>query len=575
MLRNTLRAALCAAPLVLAPAAAAQVPDSSYIRRALELHRQVPMVDGHNDLPWELRVRYRGNLDSINLRDPQPHLHTDLPRLRAGAVGAQLWSIWIPDTMVRYGPARLMLEQLDLARRMVARYPASFENAASAADIERIHRSGRIAAMYGLEGGHAIENSLALIRLYHSLGVRYMTLTWNNSTAWADAAADTARRRGLTPFGREVVREMNRTGMLVDLSHVSDSVMIQALRVSEAPVIFSHSSARALADHRRNVPDTVLRLVRANRGVVMVNFYCSFIDSATIRWSRQSSQVRADLRTRFAGDSVAAAAAFRQWLAVNPRPARPGLRLMADHIEHIRRVAGVDHVAYGSDYDGIDCAPEGLEDVSTFPRLTAELLRRGWSDDDVRKVIGLNFLRVLREAEQVAARLQQSREPSTATIGQLDSSSTTGGGGSVDIGALEFSSGPGPGRDASPDAARALAGRWWLRARATRNPAVGRVETPLTLTADRAPVPDTSRYAGEIVMAGFVRMQRNNRGRPAVWWPVAGDSLVIRFTSDRGQWLELRGRQEGQLLRGDVWYLSETTGRPQYQLGTFEMRRRP
>lgn len=573
MLRITDRALALAALLIPAVAATAQVPDSSYIRRALELHRQVPMVDGHNDLPWELRVRYGGNLDSVNLREPQPQLHTDLPRLRAGAVGAQLWSIWIPDTMVRYGGARLMMEQLDLARRMVARYPTSFENAATAADIERIHRAGRIAAMYGLEGGHAIENSLALIRLYHALGVRYMTLTWNNSTAWADAAADTARRRGLSAFGREVVREMNRTGMLVDLSHVSDSVMIQALRVSEAPVIFSHSSARALADHRRNVPDTVLRLLRANRGVVMVNFYCAFIDSALIRWNRQSAQVRTDLRTRFGSDTAAMAAAFRQWLALNPRPARPGIRVMADHIEHIRRVAGVDHVAYGSDYDGIDCAPEGLEDVSTFPRLTAELLRRGWSDEDARKVIGLNFLRVLREAEQVAARLQQSREPSTATIGQLDSAGQ-GLSGSVGIGALSFGSGPRPGTGADADAARALAGRWSLRARAMRNPSAARIETPLELSLDRAPLPDTSRYAGNIVMAGFVATQRNGRGRPAVWWPVVGDSLVVRFRSDRGQHLELRGGVADGTVRGDVWFLSESGGRPQYQLGTFEMRRR-
>jgi membrane dipeptidase len=245
----------------------------------------------------------------------------------------------------------------------------------------------------GVEGGHAIENSLGALRDYYALGVRHMTLTWNNALPWADSNRDPPLHNGLTPFGLEVVREMNRLGMLVDLSHASDSVMAQALRTSEAPVIFSHSSARALADHRRNVPDRILREVARLGGVVMVNFYCSFVDSVRINAAREG----------------------------RPAPPRPPLSLVADHIEHIRDVAGVDHVGYGSDFDGIECAPQGLEDVSMFPRLTAELLRRGWSDQDAERVIGLNVLRVMRRAEAVAARLQRERRPSTATIAQLDS----------------------------------------------------------------------------------------------------------------------------------------------------------
>ncbi len=359
----------------------AQIPDSSLLRRAQRLHREVPMADGHNDFPWEVRNQLRGSFDTVDMARGLPTFQTDIPRLRAGGVGAQFWSLWTPDSMVRYGPARFTLEQLDIVQRMEARWSTAFAPARTADDILRAHRQGRIASLMGIEGGDAIENSLPLLRVYYGLGVRYMTLTWNRGLAWADAAADTARHNGLSPFGREVVREMNRLGMLVDISHVSDSVMAQVLRLSEAPAIFSHSSARALAEHRRNVPDWVLRMVPANGGLVLVNFYCPFIDRAN----------------------------------------RPDIARVADHIEHIRTVAGVDHVGYGSDFDGIDCAPVGLEDVSTFPRLTAELLRRGWSDADVKKVIGENLLRVMRGAEAAARRLQAQRGPSVATIGQLDS----------------------------------------------------------------------------------------------------------------------------------------------------------
>jgi membrane dipeptidase len=268
-----------------------------------------------------------------------------------------------------------------------------------------------------------MSNSLGVLRQLYALGARYMTLTWNNGLPWVDAALDTARANGLSPFGHEVVREMNRLGMLIDLAHVSDSTMVEVLRVSEAPVVFSHSSARALAPVLRDVPDDILGMVRTNGGIVMVNFACDFVDSVFTRYYEARSAQLRELRARFANDPARLRPAMQAWQAANPMP-RPALGVMADHIDHIRDIAGIDHVGYGSDYDGIGCTPLGLEDVSTFPRLTAELLRRGYSDADTKKVIGLNLLRVLRQAEQVAARLQRERGPSTATIAQLDSAAT-------------------------------------------------------------------------------------------------------------------------------------------------------
>jgi membrane dipeptidase len=409
----------------LAPAAHAQA-DSTLLRRALRLHRESPLVDMHNDHPWERRNQgFLNDSDGAMRRALPPYVedahgrvtgyHTDIPRLRAGGVGAQFWSIWTPDSMVRVGPARFSLMQIDVVRRMEAAYPDVFAPARTADDIVRAHRAGRIASLMGIEGGDGIENSLELLRQFHELGVRYMTLTWNRDLAWVDAASGTRSHNGLTPFGREVVREMNRLGMLVDLSHVSDSVMAQALRLSEAPVIFSHSSARALAEHRRNVPDAILRMVPRNGGVVAVNFYCDFVDSARVRWNRERAGLMPQWRARFGADTAALRAAAVAWAQANPQP-RPSLSVIADHIDHMRRVAGIDHVGLGSDYDGIDCAPIGLEDVSTFPRLTAELLRRGYSDEDVKKVLGLNILRAMRQAEAVAQRLQRQRQPSTATL---------------------------------------------------------------------------------------------------------------------------------------------------------------
>lgn len=412
-----------------APAAAQS--GAALLRHALRLHRAVPMIDGHNDLPWKLRTLGSGaedstairrpnfSWDSLDISKPQPTLMTDIPRLKAGGVGAVFLSTWVPAWLMTGGAARTELEQIDIVRRLPERYPRDLALARTADDVLRIHRQGKVAILIGVEGGHAIENSLPLLRMYYDLGARYMTLTHFATLPWADAAGDDSTHHGLTPFGREVVREMNRLGMLVDLSHVSDSVMAQVLRMSAAPVIFSHSSARALTDVPRDVPDWVLLMLPKNGGVVMVNFYCDFVDSAKVRWNR--ARAAAAQSARAAGDSAAVRAAVQAWTAANPPPPRPTVRAVADHIEHIRDVAGVDHVGYGSDFDGIDCAPQGLETVADFPNLTAELLRRGWRETDVKKVIGLNVLRAMRGAEATARRLQRERPASTATLAQLDS----------------------------------------------------------------------------------------------------------------------------------------------------------
>jgi membrane dipeptidase len=390
------------------------VQADSLLTRARALMREVPLIDGHNDLPWEMRERWL-SFDSLDIAGPTD-LMTDIPRLRAGMVGAQFWSTYAPAE-VRVGAARLGMEQGDIVHRMVERYPDAFEMAGTADDIVRIHRSGRVASMLGLEGGFMIENSLGLLRAFYRDGVRYMTLTHGLTTDWADAATDSARHGGLTKFGEEVVREMNRLGMLVDLSHVSDSTMWDVLRVAEAPVIFSHSSSRHFAPHARNVPDDIAAAVASNGGVIMVTFVPEFIHLPTYDYSLRRDSVM--LAAVTAGDTPAARAAIRAWIQANPMPL-PDLGVVANHIEHLRDVAGVDHVGIGSDFDGIGDAPVGLEDVSTFPMLVAELLRRGWSDGDVKRVIGLNVLRVLREAERTAARLQRERPASAAQIEVLD-----------------------------------------------------------------------------------------------------------------------------------------------------------
>jgi membrane dipeptidase len=383
--------------------AGAPAPGPDYRAQALRILKSTPLVDGHNDIPDALRGR--GGIETVIFSETQLGLMTDIPKLRQGGVGAQFWAAYVPTSTIHGGthPAAYALEQIDLTRRLCAGYPREFAMANTADDIERNFRLGKISCLIGIEGGHAIESSLGALRAFYALGVRYMTLTHWETIEWADAATDSAKHGGLTPFGETVVREMNRLGMLVDLSHVSDATMLDALHVTEAPVFYSHSSARAISGHVRNVPDSILKLVGANGGVVMVNFNPGFV-SETVRLYEDSMRARGRALQAAGVDSTALADSARRWLRQAPRAT---LRQVADHIEHIRTVAGVDHVGLGSDFDGISSVPQGLENVSKFPDLVAELLGRGWKVDDVRKVIGLNALRLMRTAEQVARRLQR------------------------------------------------------------------------------------------------------------------------------------------------------------------------
>jgi membrane dipeptidase len=398
--------------------AAAQSRDAA-LEHARKLLQSTPLIDGHNDLPWEIRESKTAPRDvaAYDIRRTAPK-QTDLPRMKEGRVGAQFWSIYIPGEVKDSGYARIQLEQFDIARRMIARYPDQLALALTADDIERDFKRGKIASLLGMEGGHAIENSLGALRSYYALGARYMTLTHNVTLDWADAALDTARHDGLTEFGREVVREMNRLGMLVDLSHVSPGVMSDALDVAEAPVIFSHSSARALTEHPRNVPDSILVRLKKNGGVVMVTFVPAFVSPEAAVWDADAQREFNRLKATVS-DTAERQRLQDAWKAAHPQP-RVTLKQVADHIEHVRDVAGVEHVGIGSDFDGIDTVPEGLEDSSKFPQLFAELIRRGWSDADLKKLAGENLLRALHAAEATAARLQKARQPSTKTIEQLD-----------------------------------------------------------------------------------------------------------------------------------------------------------
>jgi membrane dipeptidase len=409
------------ATLAIAPVAA--VPptrEDAALRHARALLKTAVLIDGHNDVPWAIRERRAAPMDveayefgATGERD------TDIPKLRAGEVGAQFWSVYVPGELADGAFARVQLEQLDIARRMIATYPNDLTLCRTADDVVRAHAAGRIGSLLGMEGGHAIENSLGALRAYYDLGARYMTLTHNVSLDWADAAQGEAVHGGLTPFGREVVHEMNRLGMMVDLSHVSSRVMIDALDASEAPVIFSHSSARALVDHSRNVPDDVLKRLAANDGVVMVTFVPMYVSAEVAAWwAPVWAQVVAD-PSREAFERAKA----RRAKDAGPEP-RATLAQVADHIEHVRAVAGVDHVGIGGDYPASAGAPAGLEDVSKYPNLFAELIRRGWKDDELTKLAGGNVLRVMRRNEAVARRLQGERPPSTATIEALDGPGT-------------------------------------------------------------------------------------------------------------------------------------------------------
>ena len=379
------------------------VRQSDYRARAVAILKTVPLIDGHNDIPDA--IRGRGGLDSVNLAVRQPRLMTDVARLRSGSVGGQFWAAYVPVTTMDSGPrpAVYALEQIDLTRRLCAKNSSAMALATTAAQVERNFAAGKVSCLIGIEGGHAIENSLGALRMFAALGVRYMTLTHWRTLDWAVASTDSSRR-GLSDFGRQVVQEMNKLGMLVDLSHVNDQTMSDALHLSRAPVMFSHSSARAISHHARNVPDSILKLVPANGGIVMVNFNPGFISEAVRVYEDSMNSWARALRAAGA-DSVTRADSMRAW---GSRAPHATLAQVADHIEYIRRVAGADYVGLGSDFDGIDEVPQGLQDVSKFPDLIAELLRRGWTEADVKKVAGLNVLRVLREGERVARELRGS-----------------------------------------------------------------------------------------------------------------------------------------------------------------------
>jgi membrane dipeptidase len=368
--------------------------------QARDLLRRFPLIDGHNDLPWELRQLVGGDLSKLNLAEPVAGTHTDLPRLAAGGVGAQFWSVYVPASLAGDGAVAAVLEQIDVVRRMIAAYPEALELALTADDVERIFASGRVASLLGAEGGHAIAGSLGVLRMLYALGVRYLTLTHNANVGWADSATDKPQAGGLTEFGRDVVREMQRIGMLVDLSHVAVSTMHHALEVAQAPVIFSHSSALALCDYPRNVPDDVLARLAGNGGVCMVTFVPGFVSRECADWlaGLKAEAARRGLDPKDFDQLFS----FRdEWVAAHPPP-QATLAQVADHIEHVRDVAGVEHVGLGGDFDGTSDVTVGLEDVSTYPALFAELLARGWTESDCAVLAGGNLLRALRAAESYA-----------------------------------------------------------------------------------------------------------------------------------------------------------------------------
>jgi membrane dipeptidase len=415
-------------------AAVAAVPTAADIdARVARVLARTPLIDGHNDLPWEIREHHRLkqdldlNADTSRIRnaDGDATLMTDIPRLRAGHIGGQFWSVWIPVTIQGTEAVQTTLEQIDIVKQMTVQYPKALEMAYTAADVRRIHKAGRIASLIGIEGGHQINDSLSVLRQMYDAGARYMTLTHSSNTLWADSATDNPVHHGLTPFGREVVREMNRIGMLVDISHVSPETMNATLDVAVAPVIFSHSSARAIVDHPRDVDDATLKRVAVNGGVVMVNFAPNYVSEERKRWQSDRGAEQARFSAPpfgglYIGQPDRAAAALAEWDQAHPAPDAT-LAQVADHIEHIAKIAGVDHVGIGSDFDGIPVTPVGLEGVDKYPALLAELMRRGWSDADVAKVAGENVLRVMAAAEAVSARLKLTTpRGSMATLAELD-----------------------------------------------------------------------------------------------------------------------------------------------------------
>ncbi|MFP3940614.1 MAG: dipeptidase [Thermoanaerobaculia bacterium] len=406
------------------PAAAEPAPPpQELVERARALLDEVPLVDGHNDAPWQYRDRVGNVLGEIDFAastlDLDPPMHTDIPRLEEGGLGAQFWSVYVPVSLDGPEGTAAVMEQIDVVYRLAELYPETFEMAFSPDDVRRIHAAGKIASLVGLEGGHALADSLGVLRQLYRGGARYLTLTHSANTAWADSSTDAPEHGGLSAFGEEVVREMNRLGMLVDLSHVSAQAMHDALDTTEAPIIFSHSSARALTAHPRNVPDDVLRRLPEDGGVVMVTFVQPFVSEENRRhWAARAAE-RARLEALYPGDPEAVEEAMERWAEGHPTPRATYLQV-ADHIDHLRDVAGIDHVGIGSDFDGIGRGPLGLEGVEDFPVLFAELLRRGYTEEELAKIAGRNVLRVFDRVEEVAGALQAERPPSEATIESLD-----------------------------------------------------------------------------------------------------------------------------------------------------------
>lgn len=396
----------------------AQTDRDDYRQQAVEILERVPLFDGHNDVPWQYRNRVGYKLSELDFFDTT-HLdrpmHTDIPRLREGRVGAQWWSVYVSANIPENEAVKQTMEQVDFVHRMVEKYPEHFELALTADDVERIFADGKIASLIGMEGGHSIANSLATLRMFYVLGARYMTITHGRTLDWADAAGDTPRHDGLTEFGEEVIREMNRLGMVVDLSHVTPATMKDAIRVSEAPVMFSHSNARAVSGHPRNVPDDVLQLLPQKDGLVMVTFVESFTSEELRVWYAERNGYRSKIESLYAGQPDMISEKLDEWMEDNEMP-KSTLEQVADHIDHIRDQVGVDYIGIGGDYDGISSLPLGLEDVSTYPDLFAELLRRGYSEEELEKIAGLNMLRVLRGAEEVSQRLRNEHGPSEVLI---------------------------------------------------------------------------------------------------------------------------------------------------------------
>lgn len=412
LLNPTLCLLIVAAQLCsVSSARAADLPKSEISDRARAVHARAIVIDGHNDLPWKMRQKAESSFDVWDISKVVPGMHTDIPRLRQGGVGAQFWAAYVPaDTLKKGAAVRTTMEQIDLIHRMVERYPDTFEWALTADAIVAAHKRGKIGSLIGVEGGHSIDGSLGVLRTYYTLGVRYMTLTHSDTLDWADSSTDVAKSGGLSDFGREVVREMNRLGMLVDVSHTSDDTVRDALEVSTAPIIASHSSARALANHVRCIPDDLLRAIGKKGGVVMVNFFSGYLVPESADYFADILEVNRKMREEYP-DEAEYEKARDAWRKVMEKQIKDGGKVkpgsvkdVVNHIDHIVKIAGIDHVGLGGDYDGVSMLPEGMGDVSSYPLITQELLDRGYSEKDIHKILGGNTIRALRLAEKAAGR---------------------------------------------------------------------------------------------------------------------------------------------------------------------------